>query len=107
MIQVSEKALEQILSIMSREDKSKQYLRIACVGGGCSGLNYKLSFDELPKEKDHLLKFQNLNIVIDSKSALFIKGMSLDFTDGLDGQGFTFDNPMAKQKCGCGTSFSV
>lgn len=107
MIQVSEKAMEQVLSVMTRESKLGQYLRISCVGGGCSGISYKLSFEEQPKEKDHLLKFQDLNVLVDSKSVLFLNGMSLDFTDGLDGQGFIFDNPMTKQKCGCGSSFSV
>jgi iron-sulfur cluster assembly protein len=82
-------------------------LRVSVVGGGCSGLSYKLSWEETPKENDKITNVDGLVIVVDPKSFLFIQGIELDYTDGLDGQGFQFNNPNAKRSCGCGSSFSV
>lgn len=82
-------------------------LRVSVVGGGCSGLSYKLSWEDMPKENDRVTNVNGLMIVVDPKSFLFINGIELDFTDGLDGQGFQFNNPNAKRACGCGSSFSV
>jgi iron-sulfur cluster assembly protein len=102
MISVSPKAFDEIVRL-NTEGKP---LRIAVTGGGCSGLSYKLSFEDA-REGDKILECQNVVIVIDPKSALYIKGMTLDFSDGLDGRGFVFNNPQSKQSCGCGSSFSV
>ena len=102
MIKVSPKAFEQIKKL-NTEGKP---LRIAVQGGGCSGMSYKLSFDEL-KDGDKVLQCEDTIIIVDKKSALFLVGLVLDFTDGLDGQGFTFNNPNAKKTCGCGSSFGV
>jgi iron-sulfur cluster assembly protein len=102
MISVSPKAFNEIKRL-NTESKS---LRIAVQGGGCSGLIYKLSFDE-PKQGDKILQCDDAIIVIDSKSALFLRGLLLDFSDGLNGTGFTFTNPNATKSCGCGTSFAV
>ena len=102
MISVSPKAFNEI----KRLNTDNKPLRIAVVGGGCSGLSYKLSFDEI-REGDKALQCDDTTIFIDSKSALYIKGMLLDFTDGLEGTGFVFENPNSKRSCGCGTSFSV
>lgn len=104
---VTEKAAVQIKLIQERENRQTQYLRVSVVGGGCSGLSYKLSFDEGMKEKDKLVEEFGIKLVVDSKSALFLKGTVLDFTDGLSGQGFVFTNPNAKSSCGCGSSFSA
>jgi iron-sulfur cluster assembly protein len=82
-------------------------LRVSVVGGGCSGLSYKLSWEDAPSENDKVTTVDGLVIVVDPKSFLFIQGIELDYTDGLDGQGFTFNNPNAKRSCGCGSSFSV
>jgi iron-sulfur cluster assembly protein len=101
MISVSPKAFDEIKRL-NTESKS---LRIAVVGGGCSGLSYKLSFDET-REGDKVLECDGTVIVIDPKSALYIRGMMLDFTDGLSGTGFTFNNPGTKS-CGCGSSFNT
>ncbi|MEO5668450.1 MAG: iron-sulfur cluster assembly accessory protein [Bdellovibrionota bacterium] len=106
-ISVSEKAAAQVKSIQEREGKTDSYLRLSVVGGGCSGLSYKLSFEDAPKEKDRLVEIFGIKVVADSKSLLFLKGTILDFTDGLEGQGFVFNNPNAKQSCGCGSSFSA
>ncbi len=108
LFQVSDKAIAQVKQIQERENKTKSYLRVSVVGGGCSGLSYKLSFDENPpKEKDKVVESHGVTIVIDAKSALFLKGTILEFTDGLTGQGFVFQNPNAKSSCGCGSSFSA
>ena len=107
VLSVSEKAAAQVKFILERENRLGQFLRVSVVGGGCSGLSYKLSFDEAPKEKDRLVEAFGIKLVVDAKSALFLKGTMLDFTDGLNGQGFVFTNPNAKSSCGCGSSFSA
>ncbi len=107
-IQMTEKAAVQIRQLQERESRTAHMLRVSVVGGGCSGLSYKLSFDEAgPKEKDKTAQLHGITLVSDPKSLLFLKGMVIDFTDGLDGQGFVFQNPNAKQSCGCGSSFSA
>lgn len=82
-------------------------LRIAVIGGGCSGLSYKMSF--IPETEiqtnDHVIDLELFKVVIDPKSALFVKGSEMDFDMGLNGKGITFKNPNTKQECGCGKSF--
>lgn len=92
------------LKTLQEGDKA---LRVSVVGGGCSGLSYKLSWEEAPKDNDRVTNVDGLVIVVDPKSFLFIQGIELDYTDGLDGQGFQFNNPNAKRSCGCGSSFGV
>lgn len=96
-----------VLAIQTKESKENHMLRVSVVGGGCSGLSYKLSFDDVLKEKDKVIEAFGVKVVIDSKSSLFLRGTVLDFTDGLNGQGFVFNNPSAKSSCGCGSSFST
>lgn len=103
MITITDNALNKLNELR----QAGQILRISVVGGGCSGLSYKLSWTDKPTETDKVLVFVGLTVVIDSKSALFLNGMELDHTDGLDGVGFGFNNPNAKRSCGCGSSFSV
>lgn len=107
IITITEKALEQIHHIAEQEnaDGSKG-LRLAVIGGGCSGLSYKIEFSD-SKEKDNVLQFGNVKVFIDPKSVIYLKGIVLDFKDGLNGKGFIFDNPNAKNTCGCGESFSL
>jgi iron-sulfur cluster assembly protein len=107
LIQLTEKAAVQVRQIKERENRPDALLRVSVVGGGCSGLSYKLSFEDQPKEKDQITEAFGIKIITDPKSLLFLKGIVLDFTDGLEGQGFVFTNPNAKQSCGCGTSFSA
>lgn len=107
LLEITPKALDQIKVIRDSEDRSDTVaLRLGVVGGGCSGLSYKIDFDE-PKEKDHVLDFSGERVVIDLKSAIYLKGIILDFKDGLNGKGFVFVNPNASNTCGCGESFSV
>jgi iron-sulfur cluster assembly protein len=107
IISITDKALEQIQSIAKAEnpDGSKS-LRLAVIGGGCSGLSYKIEFSD-SKERDNVLQFGDVKVLIDPKSVIYLKGIVLDFKDGLNGKGFVFDNPNAKNTCGCGESFSL
>ena len=82
-------------------------LRLGVKGGGCSGMSYVLGFDEKPKEGDETLELQGVTVFIDKKSLMYLSGTQLDFTDGLNGSGFVFNNPNAKKTCGCGSSFGV
>jgi iron-sulfur cluster assembly protein len=107
VVTITDKALEQIQSIYEKEGHSyDRGLRLGVIGGGCSGLSYKIDFDEV-KEKDHVIKHGQIRILIDLKSAIYLRGVVLDFEDGLKGKGFVFKNPNATNTCGCGESFSV
>jgi iron-sulfur cluster assembly protein len=82
-------------------------LRLGVKGGGCSGLTYVLAFDEQPKERDTVYEREGITICIDAKSRFYLSGTTLDFSDGLSGRGFVFNNPQAAKTCGCGHSFGV
>ncbi len=100
---ITDRALTKLKSLQQGDTG----LRVQVVGGGCSGLSYKMSWVDEPTEGDKMTTVDGLCIVVDPKSFLFLNGVELDYTDGLDGQGFTWSNPNAKRTCGCGTSFSV
>lgn len=109
MITVTDKAKEKIDSLMkdAQLDMSSYYLRVSVAGGGCSGLSYKLDFDNELKTGDQQFEDKGLKILLDMKSFLYLAGTELDFSDGLNGKGFNFINPNASRTCGCGESFSV
>ncbi len=109
MITVTPKASNEIKRLMAADPTAAGgYLRVMVVGGGCSGMSYKLGFEnKTPEASDKILDNGDVKIVIDQKSLLYLSGTELDFSDGLNGTGFTFSNPNAKRTCGCGTSFSV
>ena len=109
MIQLSEKAAKQINRLKTEEEVTDDTcLRIRVETGGCSGFNYKLDFEESDnKDNDKVFESYGARVIVDSKSLLYLIGMTLDFEGGLNGKGFIFSNPNAKDKCGCGTSFSV
>lgn len=107
-ISITPRAREAVLRFLKAEGKEGGYLRVSVVGGGCSGLSYNLSFDtNEPAPSDVASDFEGLRVVTDGKSFPYLLGMQLDFSDGLNGKGFTFSNPNAKSTCGCGTSFSA
>ena len=107
IVNITENAQNKIEAIFNEENKLETHgLRLGVVGGGCSGLSYKIDFD-IPKEKDHIIVYGEFKILIDLKSAIYLKGITLDFKDGLNGKGFMFVNPNATNTCGCGESFSV
>jgi len=109
MITLSDKAVQEIKRIKEKEPNSDEAkLRIMVVGGGCSGMSYKLGFESKEADpSDKIIDQDGVSVVVDSKSMLFLSGMTLDFSDGLNGKGFVFENPNAKRNCGCGSSFSV
>lgn len=107
MIQLSENAVKQIKRFREDENMPEGGLRIAVVGGGCSGMSYKLEFQKEPAPNDKVFEQDGVKVFVDPKSFLYIKGLTLDYSGGLNGTGFTFSNPNAAKSCGCGTSFSV
>jgi iron-sulfur cluster assembly protein len=108
MIQVTEKAAEQIRIVRAKEGFDESHaLRVSAVGGGCSGLSYRLEFDKQVGADDRVYEDHGIRIVIDKKSLVVLNGTRLDYTDGLNGTGFVFSNPNATGSCGCGSSFSV
>jgi iron-sulfur cluster assembly protein len=107
MIQVTEKAAGEIKRLMEKDNKPEGFLRVQVVGGGCSGMSYKLDFDDKKKDSDKTFEEHGVKVVVDPKSYLYIAGTTLDFSDGLQGTGFQFINPNAKRSCGCGSSFSA
>lgn len=107
LIQITEKAVEQIKTIFQKENPGENMgLRLAVVGGGCSGLQYQIEFSP-KKDKDNVIFLEEIEVLIDPKSSIYLKGIELDFKDGLNGKGFVFNNPNATNTCGCGESFSV
>ena len=109
MIEVTEKAVKEIKRILTSDPEAlDSNLRVMVTGGGCSGMSYKLGFDKAPlAPSDKVFEKESVKILIDAKSYLYLSGTTLDFTDGLNGTGFVFQNPNAKRTCGCGSSFSV
>jgi iron-sulfur cluster assembly protein len=107
MITVSTEASAEIKRLMSIDIKDEQYIRVSVTGGGCSGLMYDLEFDGSKTEKDTLCEDNDIKVLIDNKSLLYLVGTELNFTSGLNGKGFHFVNPNANRTCGCGESFSL
>jgi iron-sulfur cluster assembly protein len=108
MIYVSDKAREKVKSLMEDGAMSQDhFLRVSVVGGGCSGLSYKMDFDNVQKPNDQVFDNNGLKVVTDLKSFLYLVNTTLDFSEGLNGKGFYFSNPNASRSCGCGESFAV
>jgi iron-sulfur cluster assembly protein len=108
MITVTERAKSKALSIMQSENRTADaFIRVGVEGGGCSGLSYKLEFDNQLRPDDKVFEDKGMKIVCDKKSFLYLIGTELDFSDGLNGKGFQFHNPNASRTCGCGESFAV
>jgi iron-sulfur cluster assembly protein len=109
MIKVASSAREKVSVLMQEEgfDPSSAYVRVGVKSGGCSGLSYDLSFDAEQQENDQLFEDNNVKIVVDKKSLLYLVGTTLEYSGGLNGKGFVFNNPNANRTCGCGESFSL
>ena len=109
-IYISDKAKGKVIKLMEESgvtNDDSYFLRVSVVGGGCSGLSYKLDFDNEQKPMDQVFEDNGLKIVTDLKSFLYLVNTELDFSDGLNGKGFYFKNPNASRSCGCGESFAV
>lgn len=109
MIKVSDSAKEKAKEFMLEEgfNPNSDYVRVGVKSGGCSGLEYVLKFDNSVSELDKVFEDNDLRIIIDKKSFLYLVGTTLDYSGGLNGKGFVFNNPNAKRTCGCGESFSL
>ncbi len=107
-ISVTEKAVSEIKKIMEENSIPTEYgLRIGVKGGGCSGYTYTLGFDPETREGDTIIEQNGVKLFVDGKSLFYLSGTQLDFSSGLNGKGFIFNNPNATKTCGCGESFSV
>ena len=107
LVTLTERAQREIRSIFEREGRDAgSGLRLGVIGGGCSGLSYDMEFSE-PRPDDKVIDFDGFKVLLDPKSTIYLKGVTLDFQDGLQGKGFVFGNPNATNTCGCGESFSV
>ena len=107
MITISDPAKKRLLEIQDREGERKEFVRVGVESGGCSGLSYKLDFDNLKNDDDELIENNKIKLLINKKSFLYLVGTTLEFSDGLNGKGFVFNNPNASRTCGCGESFSL
>jgi iron-sulfur cluster assembly protein len=106
LIKVTTSAAQKVSSLLTRQGRPQGVLRVAVVGGGCSGLQYKMDLQDAPANRDILVETSGVRVVVDPKSALYVTGSELDYLDALDG-GFKVKNPNAATSCSCGESFSA
>lgn len=109
MIKVSETARQKVVTMMSEEgfNASTDFVRVGVKSGGCSGLSYELKFDKSSTDTDKVFEDNTVRIIVDKKSFLYLVGTTLEYSGGLNGKGFVFNNPNAQRTCGCGESFSL
>ena len=107
MLMVSDEAAEKVDQMLKQQGTPGYGLRVAVMGGGCSGFQYKLEFEETPNEMDRVIESNGVKVFVDAKSSLYLNGVVLRYDDGLMGSGFQVENPNARTTCGCGESFSV
>jgi iron-sulfur cluster assembly protein len=109
MIKVSDYAKEKAVQMMTEDgfNPTEDYIRVGVKSGGCSGLEYVLKFDNQKTDTDQVFEDNNIKIIVDKKSILYLAGTTLEFSGGLNGKGFVFNNPNASRTCGCGESFSL
>ena len=109
MINVSEAARNKVAALLTEEGKSLEtsYIRVSVASGGCSGLSYKMEIVDAPEEGDKQIEDHGVRILVEKKSMLYLIGTTLEYSGGLNGKGFSFNNPNASRTCGCGESFAV
>lgn len=109
MIKVSDTAKTKVMALMNEEgfDAASDFVRVGVKSGGCSGLSYELKFDHNAAETDKVFEDNAIRIIVDKKSFLYLIGTVLEYSGGLNGKGFVFNNPNAQRTCGCGESFSL
>lgn len=109
MITVSDTARKKVVELMTDDgfDAATDFVRVGVKSGGCSGLSYDLTFDKAQKEEDKIFEDNGVKIIVDKKSFLYLVGTTLEYSGGLNGKGFVFNNPNAQRTCGCGESFSL
>jgi iron-sulfur cluster assembly protein len=107
LIKVTPGAAKKVSALLAREGRPNGVLRVAVIGGGCSGLQYQMDLQDGPADRDILVETAGVKVVVDSKSALYVTGSELDYVEALQGGGFKFKNPNAASTCSCGESFSA
>jgi iron-sulfur cluster assembly accessory protein len=107
MVQMTERAIGKVKEIMSSQEPAPGGLRIAVVGGGCSGFSYSMAFENQPNMLDKTYNYDGLKVFVDQASLLYLDGAEVDYVETLEGAGFKFNNPQVKSTCGCGSSFQV
>lgn len=109
MIKVSDIAKKKVIELMTDDgfNVTSDYVRVGVKSGGCSGLSYDLKFDKTHNEEDKVFEDNDVKIIVDKKSFLYLVGTTLEYSGGLNGTGFVFNNPNANRTCGCGESFSL
>ncbi|MCX2718628.1 HesB/IscA family protein [Lentiprolixibacter aurantiacus] len=109
MIKVSDTAKKKVVALMTEEgfNADTDFVRVGVKSGGCSGLSYELNFDNKAADTDKIFEDNSVRIVVDKKSFLYLVGTTLEYSGGLNGKGFVFNNPNAQRTCGCGESFSL
>ena len=109
MISVSPEAKIKVASLMQEDgyDIATDYVRVGVTSGGCSGLSYELKFDKSHADDDKIIEDNDVKLIVDKKSFLYLIGTTLEYSGGLNGKGFVFNNPNAQRTCGCGESFSL
>ncbi|HYE30837.1 MAG TPA: iron-sulfur cluster assembly accessory protein [Methylomirabilota bacterium] len=107
LIKVTESAARKVSTLLTRQGRPNGVLRVAVMGGGCSGLQYKMDLQDAPANRDFLVKSSGIQVVVDPKSALYVTGSELDYVDSLQDGGFKVKNPNAATSCSCGESFSA
>ena len=106
-VEVTERAATKVRALMEAEGKSGYGLRVSVQGGGCSGFQYGLTWENTPQPEDQILEFHGLTVYVDTMSGNYLKGSTVDYIDSLQGSGFKIENPNSTGSCGCGESFSV
>ena len=108
MVQLTPTAITKVKEILSQQTPEPAGLRVAVVGGGCSGFSYHMAFEnQVNKDADNVYEFQCLKVLVDQMSEMYLEGVSIDYIETLEGSGFKFNNPNVKSTCGCGSSFTV
>ena len=107
LVRVTASAAKKVGTLLTRQGRPNGVLRVAVVGGGCSGLQYKMDLQDGPANRDILVESAGIRVVVDPKSALYVSGSELDYVDALQGGGFKVTNPNAASSCSCGESFSA
>jgi len=107
MIQLTYNASTKVREIMSQQNPAPTALRVAVVGGGCSGFSYHMAFDNAENPSDNVYEFEGLKVLVDQMSEMYLDGVQIDYIETIEGAGFKFNNPNVKSTCGCGSSFSV
>jgi len=107
MLRLTDRAVEKVKGLMAAEDKAGYGLRVAVQGGGCSGFQYGMSYEQKRQDNDRVLEFGGLQVFVDAMSGLYLDDVEIDYVDTLQESGFKINNPKATGTCGCGSSFSM